>query len=269
MRRGRRSTSSPARTCASRRRARRTASSAFASRQSRRIDSAETDDAAVAHVQRDLGVPRRAQPRPHGRARRRRRAPRGRTAPERPQRTRAPPRVTHRGSRGPSPDRRSAARRRSTQTSTTSPCGCRRPRAEPPDERRRPPVRPPTAARRPVVADVLGELAHLLGHCLARGDREVDEHLRPERLAQLDTAARRAGSRRSRRAASSRSSGRMPTHDRAAVVRGEAADARRARGASSPRTTTMPLAAALDPRLEHVHRRAADEAGDEEFTGRS
>ena len=34
-----------------------------------------------------------------------------------------------------------------------------------------------------VVADVLGQLAHFVGHGLTAVDREVDEHFGPERLA--------------------------------------------------------------------------------------
>ena len=41
-----------------------------------------------------------------------------------------------------------------------------------------------------VVTDVLREFADILGDRLRRGDREVHEHLRPERLAQLDPAAK-------------------------------------------------------------------------------
>jgi len=40
-----------------------------------------------------------------------------------------------------------------------------------------------------VVPDVLGELPHLVGDCLTRGDGEVNEHLGAKRLAELHLSA--------------------------------------------------------------------------------
>ncbi len=102
-------------------------------------------------------------------------------------------------------------------------------------------------------------------------DREVHHDLRAERLAQLeppDAGAGRPG-RPEASAASSRSSGRMPEDHLLAGVgreRGPVLERLLARARSSAR---RPCARAtpfcrLDRRLEHVHRRAADEAADEE-----
>src|SRR5437763_961634 len=52
---------------------------------------------------------------------------------------------------------------------------------------------------RPFVADVLGELAHVLGHRLPRLDREVHHDLRAERFRQLDAPGDAALLRRVRR----------------------------------------------------------------------
>ena len=62
-------------------------------------------------------------------------------------------------------------------------------RAEPPDQRRPLGRTGRKLLESAVVADVLGELPHLLGDCLTRGDGEVNEHLRAERLAELDLSA--------------------------------------------------------------------------------
>src|SRR5581483_7783831 len=142
-----------------------------------------------------------------------------------------------------------------------------RPRAETADERRR--HRLPTVGELTddaVVPDVLCELAHVLGDGLARGDGEVDEHLRPERFAQLDLP------REARTAAVPRDGGVLEIlrpdaeHDWTAVVGGKGRmrvelEARVAEDGGH--ATAMPL----DARLEHVHRGAPDEACDEEVEG--
>src|SRR5919204_6025771 len=61
------------------------------------------------------------------------------------------------------------------------------PWAEPADERRGLRTRARfVASHDAVVADVLGELPHLLGHGLSRIGRAVDHDLGTERLAELD-----------------------------------------------------------------------------------
>ncbi len=61
------------------------------------------------------------------------------------------------------------------------------------------------------VADVLGQLANLVGERRAGGDAQVRDDLRSERLGQLDLAPEPPFGRRVRAsAASSRLSGRMP-----------------------------------------------------------
>jgi dienelactone hydrolase len=58
-------------------------------------------------------------------------------------------------------------------------------RAERPDECRRGGLRTGLELfHGPVVTDILGQLSHLVGHCLPSGDREVDENQRAERFAE-------------------------------------------------------------------------------------
>ena len=95
----------------------------------------------------------------------------------------------------------------------------------------------------------------------------------PERLAKVDGRRKRRSSGASASiAASSMSSGRMPSDDRPPSNRarpGRVDAARRACAAGCRRTRTQtPSSSRSSGRLEQVHRRRADEPGDEQVTGR-
>ena len=174
-----------------------------------------------------------------------------------------------RRSRGLSPGRRSAASACRPRPRRPRPAADARAGAEASDERRG------VTRRRlldgALVADVLCELAHVVGHRVPALDREVHHDLRAERLGELGLARAAAGPDGvSSRAPRPRGPpGRMPRTTVPADVR------RRAPGrafsvsaldrdrlvADLGGVAAVPL---LERRLDHVHRRAADEAADEE-----
>ena len=178
--------------------------------------------------------------------------------------------VSRRRCRDPSRDRRSAATLVSTATSIASPSWHARARAEAADDQsRRPVVR--LGPRRPLVADVLGQLADVLGRRpAARRPRSAPSISEPSASRSTTCPCRRRSPGISgASAASSRSSGRMPRttvapdvgRERRARRRGAR---RRAQRAGRRATASTVAVGALERGLDHVHRRAADEAGDEQ-----
>ena len=116
--------------------------------------------------------------------------------------------------------------------------------------------------------DVACDLAHLLGHHRLGRDRDVDEELRAERLGGADGAAEPCA--RPSPFASRRCSGRIPRPTCGRRTRA---------GPAAPRelgrdvqllladVAARPSPVSASVRLDEVHRRAADEAGDEEVDG--
>jgi hypothetical protein len=129
----------------------------------------------------------------------------------------------------------------------------------------------PRCSDHAIVADVLGQLADLLGDRCARPDRKVHQHLRAERFAQLGPAAQAGLGAVADQGCVVHCLGADAEHDLATLMRvkgricGERLlaqfDADLARG-----DPCRPVFAHYRG-LEHVHRGAADEPGDEHVPG--